>query len=122
MISHRTTALLLLLGACATWQPYDAPGPAQSDQNLPYRIRATRADSSRVALTSPFLKADSLYGREHGDTIGLALADITGLERSRTSVWRTAVTLLAVPVVGFALGYIILCESRCQTGYAAPPP
>ena len=122
MIAHRTTALLLLLGACATWQPYDAPGTLQPNQNLPYQIRATRADSSRVALTSPFLKADSLFGRERGDTIGLPLADITQLERSRTSLWRTAVTLIAVPAVGLALAYVIVCGSGCEADYAAPPP
>jgi hypothetical protein len=43
------------------------------------------------------------------DTVGLALADIARLERSRFSVSRTAGVLVIVPVVGFGVTYLILC-------------
>jgi hypothetical protein len=109
--------LLLALG-CATWRPYQvAPNPPPG-QSLPYRLRATRIDGSRVALTAPFVRADSLYGRERGDTVGLPLTDIVHMERQRTSVWRTAAVLVGVPVIGSALAYLIACgSSGCQPTY-----
>jgi hypothetical protein len=82
-------------------------------------MRATQADSSRIELTAPFVRSDSLYGRVLGDTIGLALADIMSLERSRFSVPRTAAVIVGVPLVGFGLTYIVLCEiGSCSADYA----
>ncbi len=52
------------------------------------RLRATLADSTRVELTSPFMRADTLYGRSgpKRDTLGLAVTDVRRLERERLSV------------------------------------
>jgi hypothetical protein len=72
-------------------------------------MRATRADSSRVELTAPFVRSDSLYGRLRGDTVGVALSDIAGLERSRFSVSRTAALVVGGPLVGLGIAYIVLC-------------
>jgi hypothetical protein len=104
------TGLLLLFAGCASWHTYDSARTLQPGQSLPYQLRAMRADSSRVELTEPFIRSDSLYGRLRGDTVGLALADIASLERSRFSGWRTAALVFGVPTVGLGLAYIVLCE------------
>ena len=81
-------------------------------------MRATQTDSSRIELTSPFVRSDTLYGRVPADTVGLALADIMALERSRFSVPRTAAVIVGAPLVAFGLGYIVFCEiGSCSADY-----
>jgi hypothetical protein len=105
------TGLLVLMAGCASWHSYDPARTVQAGQSLPYQLRATRADSSRAELTAPFVRSDSLYGRVRGDTVGLPLAHIERLERSRISPLRTAGLLVGVPVVGFGLAFLVLCEA-----------
>jgi hypothetical protein len=113
-----TGLVLLLIAGCASWRAYDPALTLHAGQSLPYQIRATRADSSRLMLTDPFVRSDSLYGRSRGDTLGMALADITLLERSRFSVSRTAALVVGVPLVGLGLTYVILCEiGDCEPVY-----
>ncbi len=102
-------ASFVLIAGCAIWHPYDSVRTLQPGQSLPYQVRATRADSSRIALTAPFVRSDSLYGRVRGDTVGLPLADIASLERSRFSVSRTAALVVGAPVVGFGVAYVVVC-------------
>jgi hypothetical protein len=103
------TGLLVLIAGCASWYSYDAARTLHPGQSLPYQMRATRADSSRVDLTAPFVRSDSLYGRPRGDTVGVALSDIASLERSRFSVSRTAALVVGGPLVGLGIAYIVLC-------------
>ncbi len=113
---------LLMAAACATWLPYEGNPKLQPDQSLPFQLRATRSDSSRVSLNDPFVRADSLYGRTRGDTVGLPLTDIVRLERSRISAWRTAAVVVGVPAVGFGLAYLVLCGSgECEPDYVVLP-
>jgi hypothetical protein len=106
------------MAGCASWHSYDPARTVQAGQSLPYQLRATRADSSRTELTAPFVRSDSLYGRVRGDTVGLPLAHIERLERSRISPLRTAGLLVGVPVVGFGLAFLVLCEMDCEADYA----
>jgi hypothetical protein len=103
------TGLLVLIAGCASWQTYDSAGMLRPAQSLPYQLRATRADCSRTELTAPFVRSDSLYGRVRGNTVGLPLADIASLERSRFSVSRTAALVVGGPLVGLGIAYIVLC-------------
>ena len=112
--------LLMALGGCATWRPYEAAPPLRPGHSLPHYVRATRPDSSRLALTAPFVRADSLYGRERGDTVGLPLAEIVRLERQRISVRRTAGLMVGAPVVLLGLTYLIVCADGCQGDYLLP--
>jgi hypothetical protein len=112
------TGLLVLIAACASWQTYDSARMLRPAQSLPYQLRATRADSSRTELTAPFVRSDSLYGRVRGDTVGIPLADVASLERSRISPLRTAALVVGVPVVGFGLAFLVLCEMDCEADYA----
>ena len=112
---------LLIAAACTTWLPYEGNPKLQPDQSLPFQLRATRSDSSQVSLADPFVRADSLYGRTHGDTVGLPLAEIATLERSRISAWRTAAVVVGVPAVGFGLAYLVLCgKGDCEPTYVVP--
>ena len=120
MLSHRSLqvsalALLVLISGCASWRTYDSAQMLQPGQSLPYQMRATRADSSRVELTAPFVRTDSLYGRVRSDTVAVALSDITNLERSRFSVSRTAALVVGAPLVGLTVAYVVFCGvSDCE--------
>ena len=106
------------VGGCATWRPYDSGPGLSAGQALPYRLRATREDSSRLALTTPFVRADTLYGRVRGDTIGVPLAEIIHLERERVSPERTVAVLIGVPAVALGVTYLIVCGSNdCTPGF-----
>lgn len=112
---------LLATGACATWRPYDTGPSLQPGHSLPYQLRATRSDSSRIAVTDPFIRSDTLYGRIQGDTVEVPLADVARLERSCISAWRTAGVLVGVPAVGLGLAYLIVCVvGDCQPDYLQP--
>jgi hypothetical protein len=116
------SALVLLLGlaGCATWRPYEPAAPLSDATALPYRLRATLADSSRVELTSPFVRADTLYGRSgpKRDTLALAVEDVRRLERERFSVWRTLGITVAAPAAALVAVYAVVCgDSGCQPSY-----
>ena len=117
-IRSSAATCLLLFSGCASWHAYDSARALHPGQSLPYQVRATRSDSSRIELTAPFVRSDSLYGRVRGDTVGVALADIATLERSRISPLRSAALVIGVPVVAFGLAFIVLCEMSCESDYA----
>ena len=118
-------ATVVALSSCASWRTYDSTGRLSPGQPLPYRLRATREDSSRIALNAPFVRSDTLYGRVHGDTVGVPLAAITRLERERINAGKTALAVVGVPVAGFAvlgLTYLIVCGSEgCGPDYLGSP-
>ncbi len=107
--------VVLGIAGCAGWGPYEPAAPLSNDTGLPYRLRATLADSSRVELTSPFVKADTLYGRSgpHRDTVALAVPTIQGLERERLSVWRTLGVVVAPAAALVAVGAIACSVEDC---------
>ena len=113
-------AIVLLLSACAAWRPYElAPDPT-ANRPLPYLLRATRVDSSRVILTAPFMRADTLYGqkRVRGDTIALPVSEIVRLERERLILDRTLAVAIGVPAVALGITYLIVCVSNdCNPGF-----
>jgi hypothetical protein len=98
-------AVGLGLAGCVGWRSYEPAAPLSNSTGLPYRLRATLTDSRRVELTSPFVRADTLYGRSgpHRDTVALALPTIRGLERERLSAWRTLGVVVAPVAVLFAV-------------------
>ena len=107
--------LMLALVGCSAWRPYDANSKLVGGQSLPHRLRATRQDSTRIALTAPFVRSDTLFGRFHQDTVAVPLADIANLERERFSTWRTLGVTLGVPAAALGLTYLIVCGGvRCE--------
>jgi hypothetical protein len=103
------------LMGCFGWGPYEPAAPLSSSVGLPYRLRATLADSSLVELTSPFVRADTLYGRSgpDRDTVALAVPTIHGLERERLSLWRTLGVVVAPAAALFAVGAIACGVGDC---------
>ena len=100
---------LLPVGGCATWRAYDAGPGLSAGQSLPYYLRATREDSSRMVLAAPFVQADTLYGRSEGDKVGVPVGEIVHLERQRVHPGRTAAVVVGVPAVALGVTYVILC-------------
>jgi hypothetical protein len=106
---------MLALTGCLAWRPYDASSKLVAGQSLPHRLRATRQDSTHIALTAPFVRSDTLFGRFHQDTVAVPLADIASLERERFSIWRTLGVTLGVPAAALGLTYLIVCGGlECQ--------
>ena len=103
----------LTLAACSTWQPFAAALERPEPTRLPYALRITRTDGSRVTLLAPFVRGDTLYGRIGRDTLLIPLQQVRQLERQQFRVGRTIALVLAVPV-GFVLVYLIRCgDSGC---------
>ena len=115
-----TLALTLSLAGCFSWRPYEPAAPLSQSTGLPRRLRATLADSSRVELTAPFVRADTLYGRSgpKRDTTALAVAEIRRLERERFSIWRTLGVTVGAPALALAVVFAAVCsEGDCQATY-----
>jgi hypothetical protein len=115
-----TLALALSLVGCFSWRPYEPAAPLSQSMGLPYRLRATLADSSRVELTSPFVRADTLYGRSgpRRDTLALAVTEVRRLERERFSVWRTLGVTVGAPAPALVAAYAVVCGGGgCQPTY-----
>lgn len=116
-------ALALALAGCATWHPWEPAAPLAQSSDLPYRLRATMADSTRVVLTAPFVRADSLYGRPSPrDTAAFSLSAVRGLERERFSLWRTVGATVGVPVLALGAVFVIVCgDGQCQGDHLGGP-
>lgn len=105
-------AMAVATSACVGWRPYEFETNRDSNGPLPYRLRATRGDSSRVVLITPFVRADTLFGRMQADTVGLPITDVAYVERERVSVKRTAAFVIGVPAAALGLTYLIVCGSN----------
>ena len=115
-----TLVIALSLVGCFSWRPYEPAAPLSQSARLPYRLRATLADSSRVELSSPFVRADTLYGRSgpRRDTVALAVTEVQRLERERFSIWRTLGLTVGAPAVALVTAYAIVCgDGDCQPTY-----
>jgi len=109
-----------LVYSCATWRSYELGPEVSAGKALPHLLRATRQDSSRVVLTAPFTRADTLYGRKRvrGDTVALPMTEIIHLERERLSLDRTLALTIGVPVVTLGVTYLLVCGSNdCNPGF-----
>jgi hypothetical protein len=110
--------LVLALTACFTWRPYDAGSGYLAGDRLPNRLRVTRQDSTRIALSKPFLHSDTLFGRIQRDTIAVPVADIVLLERERFSITRTLGAVVGVPAAALGLTFLVVCgEGQCEPTY-----
>lgn len=115
-----TLAIALNLVGCFSWRPYEPAVPLSQSTGVPHRVRATLADSSRVELTSPFVRADTLYGRSgpRRDTLALAVTEVRRLERERFQVWRTLGVTVGAPVAALVAAYAVVCGGGdCQPTY-----
>jgi hypothetical protein len=103
----------LMLAACTTWQPLARDSIGAPPARLPYALRITRMDSSRVTVLGPFVRQDTLFGRQARDTLAVPLEEVRSLDMARFSAVRTAAVLLAIPVA-LVVAYTIECgHHRC---------
>jgi hypothetical protein len=102
------SATALGLAGCMTWHPIQlAREPAP--RGLPFVLRVTRSDSTRITMLAPFLRGDSLYGRVAADTVGLPLDDVRVAERQRFEPIGTFLVVVMVPVAVLYGLYVLSC-------------
>jgi hypothetical protein len=94
------TAAVLLLG-CTRWEPYSLN--VTPTQDLPSTLRVWSAGVN-TQLAEPFVRRDSLFGRAHGDTIGLPSAAIDRAARPRVDALRTAGAVVAGAAAWIGMG------------------
>jgi hypothetical protein len=93
---HRTTraAFVLLcpiaLVGCRTWQPVEAAPSLAIAEARPEAVRLVRGDGTRVMVSRPLVRADSIVGYDGFDVVGAPLSDVHSVELQRWSVPRTA--------------------------------
>ena len=109
--------LTIGLSGCYSWHAYEYPSPDAAEP-VPFRLRATRHDSSQVVLTDAVLRDDTLYGYSKSQSVTIPMTDIAGLHREKLSASRTLGTMVAVPAALAGLIYFIRCGNRgCETHY-----
>jgi hypothetical protein len=96
--------LLLSVAGCTRWEPYRLPAPAVG--TLPTLLRVWSPAGSRIVLTKPFLRSDSLFGRHAGDTIVVPVTTIERVERPRIDALRTAGTVVGGLAVWLTVGIL----------------
>ncbi len=109
------TAVALL--GCASWRRIDLTQSSTGSHQLPFRVRVTRVDSTRVTVLAPFLRADTLYGRVARDTIGIPVSDIDHADRERSYFILTAAMVMVAPIAILATLWYVGCGldgHRCR--------
>lgn len=100
-----SVAFVALLGACTRWETVPTPvAPAE----LPSSIQVWSIDGARTALSTLFVRQDTLYGRSAGDRVGIPLARIERVARPRLDGAKSAGTLLGGLAAWLALGLMTL--------------
>ena len=115
-----TLSVAWLLWGCVTWRPYELGREAGPASPFPHLLRVTRQDSSRVVLTAPYVRADTLYGLKQvrGDTLALPTTQIIHLEHEQLSLGRTLAVGLGVPALALGVTYLLVCvENDCNPGF-----
>jgi hypothetical protein len=98
------TIMLVPVAGCTRWEPYRLPAPAAG--TLPTLLRVWSPAGSRVVLTKPYLRSDSLFGRHAGDTVVIALTAIERVERPHIDALRTAGTVIGGLAVWLTVGIL----------------
>jgi hypothetical protein len=94
-----------LLSGCTRWEAYRLlPEPAPA---LPPALRVWSTDGVRTDLWEPRVRGDTVYGRSHGDTIGVAVREIERAARPRVDAARTTGAVLGGMAGWIALGLAV---------------
>jgi hypothetical protein len=70
-----------------------------------------------MELTSPFVRADTLYGRSgpQRDTVAVAVGNVQGLESERLNIWRTLGVAVVAPAAALFAVFAIACgDGECS--------
>jgi hypothetical protein len=105
--SRRALAALVavLVTSCTYWEPHPRPTPAAPPSHLP-RVLRVATDTAPVLLNAPFVRADTLFGRRAGDTVGIALSALRGLERPRVHALRSVGLFIGATAGWLTLGLL----------------
>jgi hypothetical protein len=127
-LRRRCAAALLVItlsnAACAAWHVEGVPPDSVLPTRHPRAIRVTRADSSRIVLWEPLLRADTLYGLASGNRgdqqqVQVPVADVRQLETLGFSPGRTVglfAGLAGVVLATIAIAFAIACRGgACST-------
>lgn len=91
------------LTACTSWRVQQV-GPEQLlAGQRPKAVRVERADRSRVVLSRPHLRGDSLVGTTRGQPAGVLLGDISQIAVRRGNALKTSGLILGILAAPFAL-------------------
>jgi hypothetical protein len=113
----RAAALVLLAvpGACRTWRTEPLPTAGAPARSVAARVRATRADGSRVELARARVAGDTLRGerRENGPSgrpspVAVPLDSLRALEARRVSWPRTGALVVGALLAWFAVAFAAL--------------
>jgi len=118
--SRRLWILVMMtaVGGCINWRPYQLGPGSTAATPLPYLLRATGQDSSRIVLTRPFVQADTLYGFIRRYTISLPVSGVVRLERERLNLGRTLALAIGVPALALGVIYLVACvDHDCTPGF-----
>jgi hypothetical protein len=96
----------VLLPGCTSWKPYGHPSETASLARLPAMLRVIRDDEPALVLAAPFVRADSLFGRRGGDTVGMVLSELRAVQRPRVHAARSLILLLSVAAAWISLGLL----------------
>jgi hypothetical protein len=98
--------MALLSGGCTYWEPYPSPSVAPPLFRLPSSLRAASDTGTPLLLLEPFVRADTLFGRVGGDTVGLPLQQVRELRRPRVDGLRTLGLIVGVSAVWITAGLL----------------
>jgi hypothetical protein len=97
--------VVLLLG-CSRWEPFPMPTPDAEAPHLPTSLRVWTSDHQAAILSWPLVRADTLYGRSRGDTLGFPLSAVQRLERQRLEVGRTVASVVGGLALWITVGLV----------------
>ena len=84
-----------VLTGCRTWQPITvAPGPVIAETR-PDGVRIVRTDGTRIDISQPQVRADSIVGFDGFDPVGAPFSEVSSVEVPRWSVPRTTALIVA---------------------------
>jgi hypothetical protein len=110
--------LVSLQSACTSYVAMQSPYGQTILREEPGRIRVTLDDGSRVTISQPRIEGDSLLGfaydaknRAYTDTVRVALAEVTSVEREKADLGKSFNTVVLVGGVVVLGGLIAMCSS-----------
>ena len=108
---RRSTAVLLCgaVTACHTWQP--SPSAIQQNDLKDSRVRVHMTNGARLEMRVARLDPDSLIGRDRGNRVAVALADIQRVDTAQFSSDGTAVAVVVGVVAALGLFALVIAAS-----------
>ena len=82
----------------------------------PSRIRVNTANEDRIEIRAPRIAGDSLVGEANGDSVAVALADVSRVETWHDNTFGGIILGTFVVAVVVAIAAVIACREGCAPG------